>query len=77
MASPNGNNGFKENMNARISFLLKRQSVATGRNKGFVQDVFLPDGKTASSRKDIGGIGTEWFPLARKSVSNSQNKDLL
>ena len=42
---PNGNNGFKENMNERIPFLLKRQSVATGRNKGFVQDIFPPDGK--------------------------------
>ena len=32
----NGNNGFKENMNERISFPLNRKSVATGCNKGFV-----------------------------------------
>ena len=36
--------------------------------------MFPRDGKTASSRKDIWGIGTKWFPLARKSVSTSQNK---
>ena len=32
---------------------MKRKSIATGRNKGFVKDIFPPDGKTASSRKDI------------------------
>ena len=64
-------------MNERISFLLKRQSVATGRNKGFVQDIFPPDGKAASSRKDVWGIGTEWCPLARKSFSTSQNKEFV
>ena len=30
--------------------------------------------RTASSRKDIRGIGTKWFPLAWKSVATSQNK---
>ena len=36
--------------------------------------MFPRDGKTAFSRKDIWEIGTKWFPLARKSVSTSQNK---
>ena len=35
-------------MNERISFPLNRKSVATGRNKGFLQDIFSQDGKTAS-----------------------------
>ena len=39
--------------------------------------MFPEDGKTASSRKDIWGIGTKWFPLAQKSVSNSQNKGFI
>ena len=62
-------------MNERISFPLNRKYVATGRNKlGFVLDIFPLDGKAAFSRKVIWGIGAKWFPLARKSVSNSQNK---
>ena len=32
----NGNNGFKENMNERISLPLNRKSVATWRNKELV-----------------------------------------
>ena len=36
--------------------------------------MFPQDGKTASSREDIWEIGTKLFPLARKSVSTSQNK---
>ena len=64
-------------MNERISFLLNRKSVGTGRNKGFVWNIFSRDGRTASSRKDIWGIGTKWFPLARKSVSTSQKKEFV
>ena len=36
--------------------------------------MFPRDGKTAPNRKDIWEIGTKWFPLAMKPVSNSQNK---
>ena len=36
--------------------------------------MFQRDGKTASSRKDILEIERKSFPLARKSVSTSQNK---
>ena len=61
-------------MNERISLSLNRKSVATGRNKEFVKNVFPRDRKTVSSRKDIEEIGTKCFPLARKSVSTSQNK---
>ena len=31
-SSSNGDNGFKENMNEKISFPLNRKSVDTGRN---------------------------------------------
>ena len=66
-------NGFKENMNERISFQLNRKSVATGCSKGY----FPWYGKSASSRRDICGIGRKWFPLAGKSVSTNQNKGFL
>ena len=36
--------------------------------------MFLQDGKTAFRRKNIWEIGTQWFSLAGKSVSTSQNK---
>ena len=49
---------------------LNRKSVATGCNKGFGENIVPRYGKTASSR-------TKWFPLARKSVSISQNKGLV
>ena len=39
--------------------------------------MFPGEGETASSGKDIWGIGTKWFPLALKSVSNSQNEGLI
>ena len=42
-----------KNMKEIISFPLNRKSVATGRNKGFVENVFPRDGKTASNGKDI------------------------
>ena len=62
-------------MNERISFPLNTKYVATGRNKlRFVLNIFPLDGKAAFSRKVIWDIGAKWFPLARKSVSNSQNK---
>ena len=70
----NGNNGFQENMNERISFPSNRKSVATGRNKGFIYYVFSRDGETASSKKDICEIGRKSFPPAGKSVSTSKNK---
>ena len=59
-------------MNEIISFPLNRKSVATGGYKD--SNIFPRDGKAASSIKDIWEIGTKWFPLARKSVSTSQNK---
>ena len=49
-----------------ISFPLNRKSVATGRNKGFVENVFPRDGKTASNGKDIWDIGIKWLSLAKK-----------
>ena len=52
-------------MNERISFPLNRKSIATGRNDGFVKNIFPQDGKAASSRKDIWEIGTKWFPIAK------------
>ena len=36
----NSNNGFKENMNERISFSLNRKSVATGLNKDSFKTCF-------------------------------------
>ena len=50
------NNGFKENMNERISLPINRKSVAGDSNKGFVQNIFSRDKKPASSRKHIWGI---------------------
>ena len=61
-------------MNERISFPLNRKSAATGRNKGFAENIFPRDGKTASGGRVIEEIGTKWFPLARKSISTSQNE---
>ena len=60
-------------MNERISFSLNKKPVATGHNKGFVSNIFSRDGKTTTSKKDVLGIGAKWFPIARKSVSTSQN----
>ena len=45
-----------ENMNERISFPLNRKSVATGRNKEFLKDIFPQDGKTASNGRVIWNI---------------------
>ena len=36
--------------------------------------MFPRDRKTISSRKDIWGIGTKWFPVDIKSVSTGHNK---
>ena len=55
-------------------FPLTRKFVATGRNKGFVLSIFSQDGKAASNGSNIWEIGTKLFPLARKSVSTSQNE---
>ena len=58
-------------------FLIKVHGLKLTLNnnlKDFVQNISPRDGKTASSRKAIWEIGTKWFPLARKSVSTSQNK---
>ena len=46
-------NGFEKHVNERILFPLKRKSVATGCNKGFVKNKFLRDGKTTSIRRVI------------------------
>ena len=61
----NSSNGFQKNLNEFISLPLSRKSVATGCNKDLVENIFPRDGKTASSREDIWGIGTKWFPIAR------------
>ena len=61
-------------MNQRISFPLNRKSVATGRNEGFICNIFSRHGKTTSGRNDIWEIGAKQISLARKSVSTSQNK---
>ena len=62
-------------MNERISFLLNKKFIATGRNKGFVQNIFPQDRKTASNGKNIWEMVTEWFPLAWKSIDTSQNEE--
>ena len=64
-------------MNETISFPLNRKSVANGSNKGFVQNIFPQDGKTASNGRVIWEIGIKWFPLARKLVSTSQNEEFV
>ena len=60
-------------MNERVSSPLNRKSIATGCNKWFVENIFPRDGKTTSNGRDIWDIETKCFPLARKSVSTSQN----
>ena len=50
-------------MNDRISFPLNKKSVATGRNKGFVQHTFLQDGKSASKGKDTKEIRKNLFSI--------------
>ena len=59
-------------MSEGISFPLNKKSVATGRNKGFVSDIFPWDWKTASDGRVIWNIrlnGVDYpenqFPLAR------------
>ena len=73
----NGNNGFKEDINERISFPLNRTSVVTNCNEGFIQNIFPRDGKTASRGNGIWETGIKWFPLARKSVSTSRNGEFV
>ena len=52
-------------MNERIPFPLNKRPIVTGRNKGFVWNIFPRDEKRASSRKDIWGNGTKSFPTSQ------------
>ena len=68
---------FSKNMNERISFPLNKKYVATGRNKGFVEDIFSWDGKTASNGRVIWNIRTNGVHYPENHFPLARMKDLL
>ena len=58
----------------RKKIISTEQKIRCYCNKGFVEDIFPPGGKTASNGRVIGNIRAKWCPLSRKSVSTIQNE---